>query len=81
MIINKDDKNPNFKILLTKKAHCKLAINRYTNIKIKNLDTQSNCLLNFKHNKKSELTNALVIISVDHAILLWFIARLVLLRN
>lgn len=53
--------------MLTQKSHYKLAISRYTNTKIKDLDTQSNCLLHFEHNKKVELTNALVIIPVDHA--------------
>ncbi len=67
VVVNKNDKNPNFKILLTKKAHYKSAIRRYVNTKIKNLDTQTNCLLYFKQNKQSELTSALVIIPVDHA--------------
>lgn len=53
--------------MLTKKSYYKLAISRYTNTKIKDLGTQSNCLLHFKHNKKFKLTNALVIIPVDHA--------------
>lgn len=67
MDINKDDKNPNFRILLTRKEHYKSAIHLYTNTKIKNLDTQTNCLLHLKHNKQSELISVLVIIPVDHA--------------
>lgn len=65
--INKDDKNPNFRILLTRKEHYKSAIHLYTNTKIKNLDAQTNCLLHLKHNKQSELISVLVIIPVDHA--------------
>lgn len=67
LVINKDDKNPNFRIILTKKAHYKSAIHRYTNTKIKNLDTQTSCLLHFKRNKQSEIISAVVIIPVDHA--------------
>lgn len=64
--IFKADKNPNFRIVLTKRAHYKEAIAKYTKTKIKNIDTESNCLLSIKH-RHYELVEATVIIPVDHA--------------
>ncbi|CAC9452873.1 Tellurite resistance protein (telA) [Bathymodiolus heckerae thiotrophic gill symbiont] len=64
--IVKSDKNPNFRIILTKRAHYKKAIEEYTKTKIKNIDTESNCLLSVRH-RRYELVKATVIIPVDHA--------------
>lgn len=64
--IVKSDKNPNFRIILTKRAHYKEAIDKYSNIKIKNIEIESNCLLYIKH-LNNQLVKASVIIPVDHA--------------
>lgn len=64
--ITKDDKNPNFRIVLTKKSHYKDAISRYMTSKVKNIENESNCLLSFRH-KAYQLIGATVIIPVDHA--------------
>lgn len=65
-ISQSSDKRPNFRIILTKRVHYKEAIETYTNAKVKNLDTESNCLLSIKH-KRYALSDATVIIPVDHA--------------
>lgn len=64
--IVKRDKNSNFRIILTKRAHYKEAIEKYTNTKIKNIDTKSSCLLFIRH-KRYVLSNAVIIIPADYA--------------
>ncbi len=64
--ITQSDTNPNFKIILTKREFYAEAIKKYTNTKIKNIATESNCLLSIKH-RMYELVQATVIIPVDHA--------------
>ena len=64
--IVKSDYYSNFRIILTKRSYYKEAIKKYTNTTIKNIDTQSNCLLFLKH-RHYELVNATVIIPIDHA--------------
>ncbi|CAB9545105.1 Tellurite resistance protein (telA) [uncultured Gammaproteobacteria bacterium] len=64
--IVKSDHYSNFKIILTKRSYYKEAIEKYTSTTIKNIDTQSNCLLFIKH-RHYELFDATVIIPADHA--------------
>jgi len=63
--IAKSNENPNFRVILTKRTHYKEAIDKYTDSKIKNLDTESNCLLSFKY-LYYQIVGATVIIPVDH---------------
>lgn len=64
--IVKSNKKPNFRIIFTKREYYGEAIQKYTKTKIKNIDTESNCLLSLKH-RHYQLVKATVIIPVDHA--------------
>lgn len=64
--IVRSNKNPNFKIILTRQTHYKQAIEKYTTTKIKNIDMESNCLVSVKH-LRHQLIRATVIIPIDEA--------------
>lgn len=64
--IVKSEEQPNFRIIFTRREYYGEAIQKYTKSKIKNIDTQSNCLAFFKH-RRYQLVKATVIIPVDHA--------------
>jgi len=65
--IAKSDQAVNFKIILTKRVYYDEAIKKYIRSKVKNLATESNCVLLIKHRKYS-LTEATVVIPVDHVV-------------
>lgn len=64
-IVENDDQ-PNYRIIFTKQEHYKEAIGKYTDSKVENISTDSNCLVFFKHFRYA-MVKSTVIIPVDRA--------------
>jgi len=56
----------NFQIVLTKDKYYKAAIEKHTQSTVKNLSRESHCMATYKRHKPKGITQAVVIIPVDH---------------
>lgn len=63
----KTSQKTNLSIIFTQDKNYKKAIQTFSTSQVKNIERDSNCMGQFKTNRKSEITSAVVIVPIDHA--------------